>query len=588
MLQSRRILLIIGGGIAAYKSLDLIRRLQDRGARVRCILTAAAQHFITPLAAGALAGERAHTDLFDSQSELDVGHIRLARDADLIIVAPATADLMAKMAGGHADDLASAVLLATDKPVLLAPAMNPHMWAAKSTQRNLAQLKADGIRCVGPNSGEMAERGESGVGRMAEPPEIAAAAEAMLRGEGPLAGKRVLITAGPTHEPIDPVRFIANRSSGKQGYAIAAAATAAGAEVVLICGPVNLPDPVGVSIVHVETAAEMLAAVERALPADVAIFAAAVADWRPQRVSPSKLKKQKGQSPAFELIENPDILSTIAHRKSGRPRLVIGFAAETDDVLANAKAKLAKKGCDWILANDVSPETGIMGGDANTINLVTAAGVEILAAAIEGRCRTHLGRADRRGACGRRTVNGAEHLRVRIVRLPHARDLPLPQYHSALAAGLDLLAAVPGDAPLELKPAARIAIPTGVAIALPTGHEAQIRPRSGLAARHGVTVLNSPGTIDADYRGELQVILDQSRRRAIRHQPRHAHRTARHRAYPAGEARRSGRFGRNRARNRGPRFDRYRFTRPERAQLTKRQRRLGHRSRSGLFRLNSA
>jgi len=376
MLQSRRILLIIGGGIAAYKALDLIRRLQERGARVRCILTAAAEHFVTPLAAGALTGERAFTDLFDAQSEFDVGHIRLARDTDLIVVAPATADLMAKMAGGHADDLATAVLLATDKPILIAPAMNPRMWAALPTQRNLAQLKSDGVHIVGPNSGEMAERGEAGTGRMAEPLEIAAAAEALLSGGGPLAGKRLLVTSGPTAEPIDPVRFIANRSSGKQGHAIAAAAAAAGADVVLVSGPVNLPDPPGVSVVRIETAEQMLAAVENALPVDVAVFAAAVADWRPRSLSASKIKKQRGGPPTLELIENPDILATIAHRKSARPKLVIGFAAETDDVLANAEAKLAKKGCDWILANDVSTATGIMGGDVNTVSLVTHAGVE--------------------------------------------------------------------------------------------------------------------------------------------------------------------------------------------------------------------
>jgi len=374
--EGGRILLIIGGGIAAYKSLDLIRRLQERGAGVRCILTPAAQHFVAPLAAGALCGERAHTDLFDPQSELDVGHIRLARDTDLIIVAPATADLIAKLAGGHADDLASAVLLATDKPILIAPAMNPRMWAAKATQRNLAQLIADGVRVVGPNTGEMAERGEAGVGRMAEPLEIVAAVEAITRRTGALAGARMLVTSGPTSEPIDPVRFIANRSSGKQGHAIAAAAAAAGAEVVLISGPVNLPDPPGVTVVRIETARQMLAAVEEALPVDVAVFAAAVADWRVERISNSKIKKQRGGPPKLELVENPDILSTIAHRKSARPRLVIGFAAETDDVIANAKAKLKKKACDWILANDVSPATGIMGGDANTVQLVTASGVE--------------------------------------------------------------------------------------------------------------------------------------------------------------------------------------------------------------------
>ncbi len=374
--DGRRVVLIIGGGIAAYKSLDLIRRLRERGIQVRCILTAAAQHFVTPLAAGALCGERAYTDLFDPQSEFDVGHIRLARDTDALIVAPATADLLAKMAGGHADDLASAVLLATDKPVLIAPAMNPHMWAGKATMRNLAQLAADGVRVVGPNSGEMAESGEAGVGRMAEPHEIAAATETMLRGTVSLAGKRVLVTSGPTAEPIDPVRFIVNRSSGKQGHAIATAAAAAGADVILVSGPVNLPDPTGVNVVRIETAQQMLQAVEKALPADVAIFAAAVADWRVERPSENKIKKQAGAIPTLKLTENPDILATIAHRKSGRPRLVIGFAAETDHVIANAKAKLAKKGCDWIAANDVSPQTGIMGGDVNTIHLITAGGVE--------------------------------------------------------------------------------------------------------------------------------------------------------------------------------------------------------------------
>jgi phosphopantothenoylcysteine decarboxylase/phosphopantothenate--cysteine ligase len=371
-----RILLVIGGGIAAYKSLDLIRRLQERGARLRCILTPAARHFVTPLAVGALTGERAFTDLFDPQSEFDVGHIRLARDADLIVVAPATADLLAKMAGGHADDLASAVLLATDRPILIAPAMNPRMWAAKATARNLAQLTSDGIRVVGPNSGEMAERGEAGLGRMAEPLEIVTAAESILRRGAALAGRRIIVTSGPTHEPIDPVRYIANRSSGKQGQAIAAAAAAAGAEVVLVSGPVNLPDPSGVTVVKVETAQQMFEAVEAALPADAAIFAAAVADWRSDGASVSKMKKQPGRTPTLTLTENPDILSSVAHRTSDRPRLVIGFAAETDDVLANAQAKLRKKGCDWILANDVSAESGVMGGDINTVHLVSAGGVE--------------------------------------------------------------------------------------------------------------------------------------------------------------------------------------------------------------------
>lgn len=376
---TKRVLLIIGGGIAAYKSLDLIRRLKERGMAVRCILTKAAEHFVTPLSASALVGERVFTDLFDPASEFDVGHIRLARDADLIVVAPATADLMAKLAGGHADDLATAVLLAATSKILLAPAMNPRMWANKATQRNLAQLVADGIALVGPNEGEMAEAGEHGLGRMAEPMEIAAATEKLLAtgGTRSLQGRRVLITSGPTHEPIDPVRYIANRSSGKQGHAIAAAAAAAGADVTLVSGPVNVPDPPGVKVIKVETAREMLQAAEHALPADIAIFAAAVADWRVAKAGEQKLKKQPGKTtPELALVENPDILATIAKRKVERPKLVIGFAAETQNVAANAKAKLVSKGCDWILANDVSPQSGVMGGDRNTITLVRASGVE--------------------------------------------------------------------------------------------------------------------------------------------------------------------------------------------------------------------
>ena len=369
----KRILLIIGGGIAAYKSLDLIRRLRERHLAVRCILTAAAQEFITPLAAGALAGERAFTDLFDAASELDVGHIRLARDTDAIVVAPATADLMAKMAGGHANDLASAVLLATNRPILIAPAMNPAMWAHGATQRNLAQLVQDGVVTVGPNAGEMAEAGEAGVGRMAEPLEITATAERLLRPPQPrtLAGKRILITAGPTHEPIDPVRYIANRSSGKQGFAIAIAAQAAGADVTLIAGPVDLDDPAGVTVKHVESAREMLHRVEAALPVDIAIFAAAVADWRVANEGEQKLKKTSAGMPPLQLVENPDILATISKLPDKRPRLVIGFAAETENLIDHAKAKLARKGCDWIVANDVSPASGVMGGDRNTVHLLT-------------------------------------------------------------------------------------------------------------------------------------------------------------------------------------------------------------------------
>ncbi|HEY7298740.1 MAG TPA: bifunctional phosphopantothenoylcysteine decarboxylase/phosphopantothenate--cysteine ligase CoaBC [Xanthobacteraceae bacterium] len=380
-----RVLLIIGGGIAAYKSLDLIRRLKERGLEVRCILTAAAQRFITPLSAGALSGNAVITDLFDAAREAEIGHIRLAREADLIVVAPATADLIARMAGGHADDLATAVVLASGGPILLAPAMNPTMWMRKATSRNVAQLVADGARFVGPAEGEMAEAGEAGVGRMAEPLEIAGAAESLIkggtrplvtRGTGPLAGKRIVITSGPTHEPIDPVRYLANRSSGKQGHAIAAAALDAGADVMLVSGPVNVPDPVGVTAIKVETAQEMLDAVELALPADCAIFAAAVADWRIAAPSREKMKKQNGKAPSLMLAENPDILATVSRSRRKRPRLVIGFAAETQNVIANARAKLEAKGCDWIVANDVSPETGIMGGDRNAVHLITRSGIE--------------------------------------------------------------------------------------------------------------------------------------------------------------------------------------------------------------------
>jgi phosphopantothenoylcysteine decarboxylase/phosphopantothenate--cysteine ligase len=379
MLKDKRILLVIGGGIAAYKSLDLIRRLRERGAKVRTILTRAGQEFVTPLSVGAIAGERAFTDLFDTRTEFDIGHIRLARDADLIAVAPATADLMAKMAGGHADDLASTVLLATDKPVLLAPAMNPHMWSNAATQRNSAQLAADGVSFVGPNAGEMAESNEAGTGRMAEPLEIVAAIEALLaapQGARTLSGKRILVTSGPTHEPIDPVRYIANRSSGKQGHAIAAAAAAAGADVTLVSGPVTIADPAGAHTIHVSTAREMLAAVEHALPADAAIFAAAVADWSVATPGGQKMKKDGSGAPKLALVENPDILATIAKRNAGRPGLVVGFAAETEKVIEHAKQKLQRKGCDWIVANDVSPGTGVMGGDRNTVHLVTAKGVE--------------------------------------------------------------------------------------------------------------------------------------------------------------------------------------------------------------------
>jgi phosphopantothenoylcysteine decarboxylase / phosphopantothenate---cysteine ligase len=382
--KDRRILLIIGGGIAAYKCLDLIRRLREAGASVRAVLTRAATHFVTPLSVAALTNEKALADLFDLNDEHEIGHIRLSREADLIIVAPATADLLAKMAGGHADDLATTVLLATDKPVLAAPAMNPRMWMHPATRRNVAQLEADGVRFVGPNTGEMAERDEAGPGRLAEVPEIIAAAAKILtelgsvttlRTSRPLAGRHVLVTSGPTHEPIDPVRYIANRSSGKQGHAIAKAAAAYGARVTLVAGPVALPDPEGVDVVHVETAEEMLQAVEASLPADVAVFAAAVADWRTASTSDGKIKKS-GQTPALALVENPDILATIGKSTTKRPHLVIGFAAETGDAAASAQAKRKAKGADWIVGNDVSPASGVFGGDNNTVHLVTEKGME--------------------------------------------------------------------------------------------------------------------------------------------------------------------------------------------------------------------
>ncbi|OLS50661.1 bifunctional phosphopantothenoylcysteine decarboxylase/phosphopantothenate--cysteine ligase CoaBC [Rhodovulum sulfidophilum] len=375
MVSGKRILLIIAGGIAAYKTLDLIRRLRERGAAVTPVMTAAAEGFVTPLSVSALAGEAVHRDLFDLTREAEMGHIQLSRAADLVVVAPATANLMAKMAGGLADDLASTLLLATDKAVLMAPAMNLRMWTHPATRRNLATLQSDGIRVVGPTEGDMA-CGEYGPGRMAEVPEILAAIETAL-GAGPLAGRRIVVTSGPTHEPIDPVRYIANRSSGAQGTALARALVALGAKVVFVTGPASVPPPAGVDLVRVETAREMLAAVEAALPADAAVFAAAVADWHVANAADRKMKKDgSGRMPDLDFAENPDILARIAGRAERRPRLVVGFAAETHDVEANAEAKRARKGCDWILANDVSPATGIMGGAENEVSLITAAGVE--------------------------------------------------------------------------------------------------------------------------------------------------------------------------------------------------------------------
>ena len=377
MLDGKRVLLIIAGGIAAYRSLELIRRLRERGCRVRCVLTRGGAQFVTPLSVAALSEEKVYQDLFSLTDESEMGHIRLSREADIIVVAPASADLIAKMANGHADDLASTALLATDKPVLIAPTMNVQMWAHPAVRRNIATLESWGVQRVGPGSGALA-CGETGSGRMAEPMEIVTAIETVLAQAmrpRPLAGRRALVTSGPTWEPIDPVRFIANRSSGKQGHAIASALQALGASVTLVSGPTNQPDPAGVAVVNIESAREMLEACLAALPVDVAVFAAAVADWRVDGASDQKIKKT-GAPPALQMTENPDILKTIANAGANRSRLVVGFAAETESVEAHAQAKLARKGCDWILANDVSTGTGTFGGDANTLRLITHDGVD--------------------------------------------------------------------------------------------------------------------------------------------------------------------------------------------------------------------
>ncbi|MCT4607655.1 MAG: bifunctional phosphopantothenoylcysteine decarboxylase/phosphopantothenate--cysteine ligase CoaBC [Pelagimonas sp.] len=374
MLAGKRILLIIGGGIAAYKSLDLIRRLRERGASVSPVMTRAAAEFVTPLSVSALAGEEVHRDLFDLTKEAEMGHINLSRVADLVVVAPATADLMAKMAQGHADDLASTLLMATDTPVMIAPAMNVRMWDHPATQRNLATLQGDGVRIVGPNEGDMA-CGEFGPGRMAEPLEIVAAIEQALAA-GPLRGKKILVTSGPTHEPIDPVRYIANRSSGAQGTAIANALRDLGAEVIFVTGLAEAARPQGVQVIEVESARDMRQAVMDNLPVAAGVFAAAVADWRVASASDSKIKKTKGGLPVLEFAENPDILAEVSQMTQGRPGLVVGFAAETDDVVENATSKRQRKGCDWIVANDVSPETGIMGGSENAVVLISEDGAE--------------------------------------------------------------------------------------------------------------------------------------------------------------------------------------------------------------------
>ena len=375
MLHGKRILLIVSGGIAAYKSLELIRRLRERGASVRCVLTRAGAQFVTPLSLSALSEDKVYTDIFSLTDEAEMGHIQLSRDADLLLVVPASADILAKMAQGLADDLATTALLATDKVVMAAPAMNVRMWTHPATRANIETLRSRGVLFVGPNEGNMA-CGEFGPGRMAEPSEIADTVTDFFDLSAPLAGRRALVTSGPTHEAIDPVRYIANRSSGRQGHAIATALARRGAKTTLISGPTNLPDPAGVEVIHIESARDMLAACEHALPADVAVCAAAVADWRVEKEAVEKLKKNGAVPPTLEMAENPDILATLSAATNTRPALVIGFAAETENVVDYARAKLARKGCDWILANDVSSETGTFGGDDNTIHLVTTGGVE--------------------------------------------------------------------------------------------------------------------------------------------------------------------------------------------------------------------
>ena len=374
MLDGRRILLIISGGIAAYKCLDLIRQLRAQGAAVRCILTKSATEFVTPLSVSALSGDKVYGDLFSLTDEHDMGHIQLSRDADLLVVAPATANILARMAHGIADDLATTALLATDKPVMVAPSMNVRMWEHAATRANMAFLRTRNVTILGPDSGDMA-CGEFGEGRMIEPAEIVAAIERSFADQGRLAGQRALITSGPTYEPVDPVRYIANRSSGKQGHAIAAAMARMGAETILVTGPTREIDPPGVAVIHVETAQQMLDACQTALPADVAVCAAAVSDWRPKFAGNQKIKKN-GAPPKLTLIENPDILKTLATAGNERPRLVVGFAAETGDVIVKAKPKLLAKGCDWIVANDVAPSTQTFGGSDNTVHLITANYVE--------------------------------------------------------------------------------------------------------------------------------------------------------------------------------------------------------------------
>ncbi len=520
MLHGTSILLIIGGGIAAYKSLELIREVRKRGGRVKAIVTRAGKEFVTPLSIASLTGEKVYEDLWSLTDEVEMGHIQLSRAADLIVAAPATADLMAKMATGQANDLATTTLLATDKRVLLAPAMNVRMWHHPATQRNLATLRADGALIVGPNEGEMA-CGEFGLGRMAEPLEIVAAIEAALQPAAkPLAGRHVLITSGPTHEPIDPVRYIANRSSGKQGHAIARAAAAAGARVTLVSGPVALPDPAGAHVVRVTTAREMLAAVEAALPADIAVFAAGCG-----RLAGGGRGQGQDQEEGRRSAPGAGHGREPGHPEDHRPAQ--GRPARAGGRLRGGDRGGGRQREGQAFAQGLRPDRR-----QRRLDGVRHSGRGVrrrrqrraprfrrrnreLAGRVEGRDRAAACRTSRRH--GRKLdVMAAEMIPpenagkapvLRFLRLPHARNLPLPAYATAGAAGLDLCAALPEGGELTLAFGERALVPTGFALQLPEGFEAQVRPRSGLAARFGLTVLNSPGTVDADYRGEIKVLL---------------------------------------------------------------------------------
>ncbi len=495
-MHGKRILLIVGGGIAAFKALELTRTLRRAGHTVSPVLTAGGARFVTPLSLAALAASPVHDDLWSLDEGGGMGHIELSRAADLIVVCPATADLLAKMAAGIADDLATTLLLATDTPVLAVPAMNVRMWTHAATVANVATLRARGVSVVDPDDGPMA-CGEFGPGRLPEIDRIVAAIDAQLPqdpADGALRGRHIVVTAGPTHEPIDPVRFLGNRSSGKQGFAVAAALAGLGARVTLVAGPVALATPPGVTRIDVETARQMAAAVDAALPADAAVLVAAVADWG---VAATRRQAEEGRRPAGP---DPDAQPRYPGRprpRRDRPRLVVGFAAETRDTVANAVAKRTAKGADWIVANDVSGD--VMGGDANTVHLVTADGVEDWPPLTKVEVARRL--ADRIAEMLRMTAEVA--IAVEIMR--HAHGLDLPAYATAGAAGMDAVAAVDRD--LVLAPGGRAAVPTGLKLAIPDGYELQVRPRSGLALKHGLTVANAPGTIDSDYRGELMVLL---------------------------------------------------------------------------------